>query len=99
MLRDEPPALWHLALDIGLAGLALSVERVEREVEVMLGRLASVDGAASNGSVHGARSTPRLRHQALALGDLIAAPLVFGTDRLARFLDEAACAADCRPLC
>jgi hypothetical protein len=39
MLRDEPPALWHLALDIGLAGLALSVERVEREVKVMLLRV------------------------------------------------------------
>ena len=35
--QDEPPALWHLVLDVGLAGLALGVERVEREVEVMQG--------------------------------------------------------------
>ena len=45
-VREEPPALAHLALDIGLAGLALGVERVEGEIEIMLGRLAGVDGAA-----------------------------------------------------
>jgi hypothetical protein len=48
-----------LALYIGLAGLALGIERVEGKVEVMLGRLASVDGAArelGGGSVHAAES-------------------------------------------
>ena len=35
-----------LALDIGLAGLALGIERVEGEVEIMLGRFAGVDRAA-----------------------------------------------------
>src|SRR5215216_8079450 len=29
MIWDEPPALLRLALDIGLAGLALGIERVE----------------------------------------------------------------------
>jgi hypothetical protein len=43
---DQPPALMGLALDIGLAGLALGVERIELEVEIMLGRFARVDGAA-----------------------------------------------------
>ena len=42
----QSPSLVRLALDVGLAGLALRVERVEGEVEVMLGRLAGVDGAA-----------------------------------------------------
>ena len=49
-----------LALDVGLAGLALGIERVEGKVEVMLGRLAGVDGAARESAdrlVHAARST------------------------------------------
>ena len=46
MVGDEPPAFGSLALDIGLTGLALGVERGEREIEVMLRRLAGVDGAA-----------------------------------------------------
>ena len=46
MVGDEPPAFGRLALDIGLTGLALGVERGEGEIEVMLGRLAGVDGAA-----------------------------------------------------
>ena len=36
----------RLALDIGLAGFALRVERVEGEVEIVLGRFARVDRAA-----------------------------------------------------
>jgi len=32
-----------LALDVGLAGLALGIERVEFEIEIMLGRFAGVD--------------------------------------------------------
>ncbi len=43
---DQPPALLGLTLDIGLAGLPLGVEGIEFEVEIMLGRLARVDGAA-----------------------------------------------------
>jgi hypothetical protein len=35
-----------LALDIGLAGLALRVERVELEVEIMLARFAGIDRTA-----------------------------------------------------
>src|SRR5215208_6759070 len=60
MIWDEPPALLRLALDIGLTGLALGIERVERKVEVMLGRLAGIDGAATklaDRPVHAARST------------------------------------------
>jgi hypothetical protein len=35
VLRVEAPALMRLALDIGLAGLALGIERVEFEVEIV----------------------------------------------------------------
>ena len=45
MVRNEPPALGRLTLDIGLTGLALGVERIECKIKVMLGRLAGVDGA------------------------------------------------------
>ena len=58
-VRDQPPALVGLALDIGLAGLALGIERVEFQVEVMLGRLAGVDRAALGFGEH---SFPRARH-------------------------------------
>ena len=43
---DEAPTLVRLAPDIGLAGLTLRIERVEGKIEIMLGRLARVDGAA-----------------------------------------------------
>jgi len=46
MIGNPPPALICLAFDIGLTGLALSVERVEREIEIMLGGFARVDRAA-----------------------------------------------------
>ena len=36
----------RLALDISLAGLALGIERVEFEIEIVLGRFARVDRAA-----------------------------------------------------
>ena len=42
---DEAPALVRLALYIGLAGLPLGVERVEFEIEIMLGRFSGVDRA------------------------------------------------------
>jgi hypothetical protein len=59
-IRNQAPALMGLALDIGLAGLALSVERVEFEIEIMLGRFAGVDRAAlqlGNNRLHGLRSS------------------------------------------
>src|ERR1051325_2675768 len=46
MLGYEPPAFMGLALDVGLASLALGVERVERLVEPFLGGLAGIDCAA-----------------------------------------------------
>ena len=55
---DKAPALVGLALDIGLAGLALGIQGVELEIEVMLGRLAGVDRTAKHlpfGSLHGCR--------------------------------------------
>ena len=45
--RDEPPALVALARDVGLAGLALGVQRVEVLLQPLLGGLAGVDGAAA----------------------------------------------------
>src|SRR5271166_5258493 len=45
-VADEPPAFMRLALDIGLASFALGVERVEGEIEIVLGRFARVDRAA-----------------------------------------------------
>src|SRR6266542_6078003 len=48
VVGNEPPALVGLALDVGLAGLPLGVERVEFEIKIMLGRLASVDRAAKD---------------------------------------------------
>src|SRR5437660_4793081 len=52
---DQPPAFVRLALYICLAGLALSVERVEGKLEIVLGRFARIDGTArelADGSVH-----------------------------------------------
>src|SRR5262245_61033616 len=46
MVGDEPPSLVSLALDVGLARLALGIERVEFEIKIMLGRLARIDCAA-----------------------------------------------------
>ena len=45
----QKPALGLLAGDIGLAGLALGVERVELLLEAFLGRLAGIDRAAKLG--------------------------------------------------
>src|SRR4029077_12106754 len=58
-VRNEAPALMRLALDIGLAGLALGIERVEGEIEIVLGRFAGVDRAAlglGNDGLRGLRS-------------------------------------------
>src|SRR6266446_77105 len=52
---DRPPAFVRLTLYICLTGLALGVERGEGKVEVMLARLAGIDGAArelADGPVH-----------------------------------------------
>ncbi len=53
VVGDQPPALVRLALDIGLAGLPLGIERVELQVEVMVGRFAGVDRAAEQLSWRG----------------------------------------------
>ena len=45
-VADQRPALGALAGDVGLAGLALGVQRVELLVEALLGRLPGVDRAA-----------------------------------------------------
>src|SRR5262249_14654990 len=45
-IRVEAPALMCLALDVGLAGLALGVKRVELKVEIMLARFAGIDRTA-----------------------------------------------------
>src|SRR5262252_1800441 len=58
---DQPPAFVRLALYICLASLALSIERVEGKLEIVLGRLARIDGAArelADRSVH-ATDIPR----------------------------------------
>ena len=43
---NQDPAFMRLALDIGLTGLPLGVERVEGQIQIVLGRLARVDRAA-----------------------------------------------------
>ena len=45
-IRVEAPALMRLALNIGLASLPLRLERVELKIQIMFGRLSSVDRAA-----------------------------------------------------
>ena len=61
-VRDELPAFMGLALDIGLAGLPLGVERIELKIQIMLGGFAGVDRAADGwrSAVHAALS-PRVR--------------------------------------
>ena len=46
MIGDEAPTFMCLALDIGLAGFALSVERIELEVKIVLGRFPGIHRAA-----------------------------------------------------
>jgi hypothetical protein len=56
---DQAPALVCLALDVGLAGLTLGVERIELEVEVMVGRFPGIDRRAKallNRRAHGLAS-------------------------------------------
>jgi hypothetical protein len=56
---DQPPAFVRLTPDIGLARLALGVERAEGKLKIVLGRLARIDGATrelANGCVHGVES-------------------------------------------
>ena len=57
-LADQRPALGALAGDVGLAGLALGVQRVELLLQPLLARLAGVDRAAE-------LAGDRLRHAAL----------------------------------
>jgi hypothetical protein len=52
---DQAPAFVRLALYICLTGLALGIERVEGQLEIVLGRLTRIDGTARelpDGSVH-----------------------------------------------
>ena len=61
-VRQQAPAFMGLALDISLTGLALGIQRGESEVEVMLARLAGIDGAARELSdIHGAALLPNHR--------------------------------------
>jgi hypothetical protein len=53
---NQYPAFVRLALDIGLTGLPLGVQRVEGQIQIVLGRLARVDRAAlafGSDSLHG----------------------------------------------
>ena len=50
-----------MALYTGLAGLALGVERIEGKIQVVLGRLASIDGAARELDIR--RSVARLHYR------------------------------------
>jgi hypothetical protein len=52
-IRNQAPVLMRLALDRGLAGLALGIARVEGEIEIPLGRFAGVDRAAEDFSFGG----------------------------------------------
>ena len=78
----EAPAFVRLAFDIGLASLALGVQRIEREVQIMLGGFSRVDGAAE-------KRLARLIH-ALNPGLCQALPLGRTEERL-RFGDFSAC--------
>ena len=62
MLGQQLPALRSLALDVGLAGLPLSIEGVELLIQSVLGRFAGIDGAAqrSRGVSLAWRSPPSL---------------------------------------
>jgi hypothetical protein len=50
-----------LALYIGLAGLAPGLKRIEGKIQVMLDRLASIDGAARELDIR--RSVARLHYR------------------------------------
>src|SRR6202162_4080843 len=96
-IRNQAPALMRLALDIGLAGFPLGIERVEFEVEIMLGRFAGVDRAAlglGNDRVHGLRSPSPTRGFCAApagcdLAARIRRRLLSGADDTLAALDEA----------
>ena len=45
-LPNQYPAFMRLTLDIGLTGFPLGVQRVEGQIQIVLGRLARVDRAA-----------------------------------------------------
>ena len=66
MLGQGLPSLRGLALYIGLAGIALGIERVELQFQTVLGRFAGVDGAADRFdrvSGHGDRRSKRICRQ------------------------------------
>ncbi len=53
-LWQQLPTLMGLALDVGLTGLALGIQRVEVLLQARLGRLAGIDGTALSFLSHGA---------------------------------------------
>ena len=55
---DQPPTLAGLTLDVGLAGLALGIERVEFLLQSLLGRFAGVDRAMRSAGMLGSHSSP-----------------------------------------
>ena len=79
---DRAPAFVRLAFDIGLASLALGVEGIELEVQIMLGGLSRVDCTPE-------KLFARLIH-GLNPGSCLAVPLGRTEERL-RFADFAAC--------
>ena len=61
--RQHDPALVLLAPDVGLAGLALGVQRVELLLQPLLGGLAGVDGAPDQRAATAAHGRLRVGHQ------------------------------------
>jgi hypothetical protein len=93
----------RLAFDISLAGLALGIERVEFEIEIVLGRFAGVNRAAlglGNDRLHGLRSPSPTRFGAALAGCDLAARircrLLSGADDTLAASDEAVDSASLR---
>lgn len=72
MLGDEPPSLMGLALDIGLAGFALGIERIEGLLQTLVSRLSSVN-PATNLFGEPSRSFVRFSHHDPRGGGLVRA--------------------------
>src|SRR5262249_350916 len=60
---DDAPALAVLTADVGLAGLALRLERVEVLLEPFLGGFAGVDGAAPKSGLSAVHALPEARRR------------------------------------
>src|SRR5437016_7923283 len=86
---NRPPALVRLTLDIGLARLALGIERVEGKLKIVLCRFARIDGTAgelANGFVHATEHPWRMRSGSLTGGRIEARqpPTAAGKGRRSR---------------